>query len=316
MLRRLLTVEGERLSRRLYPLPVSAQDDVYDALRSAPVPVAAASILRNLDDAVMGLLTHHAMRAKCNRVVLAGGIFENSRLCGEIVDSEIVSYLRVPSMPGWSLLPFGAGATEAGLTPREQGPYLGLRWPQATLGDGAVAVSAKELASRLSVGQVVLRCAGRESYGREATGTRSILVSVDQGESVQSVRYQLGFDTVYEPCILLRSGYADFAELAEVGELSRVAVTPPKSVVKRLNSLLGGDGKVHIHQVDEQADPVLFGALKAMGRGKRPGLLACFGLPESPIGGQDAVFQLWERSPTLDGLIFNEQALWRAREVE
>jgi len=138
---------------------------------------------------------------------------------------------------------------------------------------------------------------------------------VDHLEAVQGVRHQLGFDTVYEPCILVRSGYADFEGIAGLGGLSQVAVAPPKSVAKRLAPLVAADGKVHIHQVDGAADPGLFSALKAMGRGKRPGLLACFRLPEAPVGDQAAVLQLWERSPILDGLVFNERAIWRASEV-
>ena len=130
MLRRLLTVEGDRLSRRSYPLPVSPQDEVYDALRRAPVEVAAASVLRNLEDAVMALLTHHVMTWRCRNIVLAGAVFENSRLLANIMESEIASYVRVPSLPGWGLLPFGAAATESGVTPRKQGSYIGLSWPR------------------------------------------------------------------------------------------------------------------------------------------------------------------------------------------
>lgn len=315
MLRRLLTVEGSRLSRRMYPLPVSAKDEVYDALRTVPVSVAAASILRNLEDAVMGLLTHHVMQSKCNRVVLAGGIFENSRLCGEIVDSEILSYLHVPSMPGWGLLPFGAAATEAGLSPCLQGANTGLSWPEQDDPTDSTPVTPSELAERFATGEVVLRCVGRESYGREAVGTRSILVSVDHPKAALEVRHQLGFDAVYEPTVLLRSGTADFAELSVIGELSRVAVTPPKGVLKRLNPFLGADGKAHFHQVDSLSDPTLYGVLKAMGRGKRPGLLACFRLPEAQVGDPKDAFQLWERSPALTGLVFNDQARWRPREV-
>jgi predicted NodU family carbamoyl transferase len=311
MLRRLLTVEGARLSRRMYPLPVSAQDEVYDALRRVPVPVAAASILRNLEDAVMGLLTHHVMETKCDRVVLAGGIFENSRLCGEIVASEILNYFHVSSTPGWALLPFGAAATEAGLSPGAQHVNTGSSWPAREPREESGPVVAKEMAERLASGEVILRCAGRESYGRAAVGTRSILVSVDQPQAAQAIRQQLGFDSVYEPTILMRSGYADFAGLAEIGELSRVAVNPPPSVSKRVGPFLGADGKAHFHLVSAESDPTLFEVLKAMGRGKRPGLMLCFRLPAGALGGQSDALKLWERCPVLSGLVFNEQVQWR-----
>ena len=311
MLRRLLTVEGDRLSRRSYPLPVSPQDEVYDALRRAPVEVAAASVLRNLEDAVMALLTHHVMTWRCRNIVLAGAVFENSRLLANIMESEIASYVRVPSLPGWGLLPFGAAATESGVTPRKQGSYIGLSWPEQEILPNGTSVTSSEMAKRLMDGAVVMRCAARDCMGRSRAGTRSLLVSVDALDSLTRILGEVGYEEGYEPCILVREGTAGFESLAAHGEASRIVSALPSAAQQRCSALMGGDGRAHVHLVPEASDPFLYATLKSMSKGRRTGILASFRLPEGDISSASSVVALWDKHSCIDGLLVHDRVRWR-----
>ncbi|MCB9675445.1 MAG: hypothetical protein H6737_10040 [Alphaproteobacteria bacterium] len=102
-----------RLSRNSYPFPERAVS--YEALRRLPVEVAAASVLENLSAAVRGVVAWHVRRYPQRKLVVAGEVFEATRIVSALLDIEGVDYVSCPSEPGFGALAWGAAAYVAGV---------------------------------------------------------------------------------------------------------------------------------------------------------------------------------------------------------
>ncbi len=129
-LARRLTTVGRRTSWRP-PMPddVAFTTDLYDRLREVPVPVAAASLLENLVDALGGVVRTHVLRHGARRVVLGGALFDNPRLVARIAEGLDVDEVFTLPEPGTRSMPLGAATDQGGVAPRRvPGPGLGRRY--------------------------------------------------------------------------------------------------------------------------------------------------------------------------------------------
>lgn len=290
-----LRADGPRLSRRSYPLPARRAEPVYRALAQADRATAAASVLANLRRAVVAVIRHHVLAEGADEVALAGATLDNPRLVAAV--AEIPEVRRVSAEPfgGRAGLAPGAATFVSGTAPHlVVGPGLGREYqaPQceraltmAGLGATRPAEPAEALAGLLAEGHAVARFQGRAGLGRWGLGTRTVLVRADEPAAVERARTALGRREEEEPgCAWIptpgdgRVHHAD--KLAVTLRYGNAAVEVDDVFAHRYPGVVAADGRVHLHAVDPEADPVLHKALVALHRRTGCAAVAAFPLAE------------------------------------
>lgn len=271
-----LFTEGERLSRKSYPLPEARTSALYRRLGEVDQAVAAASVLANLVHAVRDLVRYHVQASGCPHVVLGGAVFDNPRLCAEIAEIDDVESLWVHPGPGYPSLPIGAAASLAGLAPKPlPSPLLGRRYEErqyarslavAGLAPNKPEDTGKSLGKLLAEGKLVARFQHRAGLARHGNGTRTVLFRADDPALLARARKELGRPEDDEPVALWTGDPADGAvrQRERLAEALRAGVVAPEVdavFAERYPAVTLPDRRALLQIVDEASDPVLFIAL-------------------------------------------------------
>jgi carbamoyltransferase len=291
-----LFTEGERLSRKNYPLPETRGSTLYRRLAETDRAVAAASVLANLVTAVRDLVRYHVRASGCPHVVLGGAVFDNPRLCAEIAEIDDIETLWVHPGPGYPALPIGAAASLAGLAPKRlPSPLLGRRYEERQYAR-ALAVSGltphkpedtgTALGKLLAEGKLVARFQHRAGLARHGNGTRTVLFRADDPGLLIRARAALGRPEDDEPVALWLGDPADGVvrqreRLSEALYTGVVAPEVDSVFAERYPGVTLPDRRALVQIVDESSDPVLFTALLELQQRTGVGCLGGIGFSEA-----------------------------------
>ncbi len=247
-----LHAEGPRLSRRGYPWPARRQDRVYRALSAAAPADAAASVLSNLERAIVTWVAHHVAGSP-GTVALVGAVFDNPRLVASVAALEDVRRLWVPPEPGYGLLAVGAALYRAGAAGASMDAPL-LRAPSEdevkVLLPRAEALEDTDLAEVMAEAGVVGRYVGQRGLGPQGAGCRSVLARADRPSAVAAARAAVGRAGDEEPLLLLReASMPTMPEAFALSERHGVAALAMPELARRFPGAATSDGRVLLHLV-------------------------------------------------------------------
>ncbi|MFT5458220.1 MAG: putative NodU family carbamoyl transferase [Myxococcota bacterium] len=275
-----LHAEGPRLSRRRYPWPARMQDRVYRALADAPAPDAAASVLTNLERAIVAWVAHHVAGTP-GSVALVGAVFDNPRLVASVAALEDVRGIWVPPEPGFGLLAVGAALYRAGATGASLDAPLLLEPPADAIAaclPRATPMDDADLAAIMADAGVVGRYVGRRGLGSHGAGSRSVLARADRSSAVAAARAAVGRAGDEEPLLVLRSSaLGTVGETLAIAERHGVAAPALRTLARKFPGAATADGRVLLHVVRPGDDlDHLLAALEAQ--------TGCSGIAALPLG--------------------------------
>ena len=273
--------------------PASRTDQTHRALTQAQPAVAAASVHRNLANAVCEIVRHYVRKTGISRVAVGGSLFENPRLVAEVAALDQVASLWAFPDAGHKSLAVGAAACFGALAPHEMSEGgLGREHADkdcqralsvAKLRGSPVEVSA--LVRVLEDGGAVARFQGRAGFGPGAGATRCVLVRADDNDAVAAVRGALGRSSAEE---------IGCARLSDRPALPRSRRVSPEFAARHA-SVTADDGLIMELPVSETADPLLFEVLT---RADGVDALAVFPLAEAdqpPVAVLGEAIRTWSK---------------------
>jgi len=161
-------------------------------------------------------------KTKLSKICFAGGMAQNIKACKKIVELKGVESLYVSPAAGDSSLPIGAcyfamweylhsTKQKTDVIQPLSNIYLGPEFSnedvEKALANNQInskykvikGFQAKEIAERLSKGQIIARCSGRMEFGLRALGNRSIMADPRIPDTVRKINVAIKFRDFWMP---------------------------------------------------------------------------------------------------------------------
>lgn len=284
-----------------------SEDALFAALRALSPEDAAASVIEHLGGVVADVVEHHARAQGIGHVSLAGGVLEAPAIVAKVAELDVVRRITVLPAPGHALLPIGAAACEAGLSPHLPDWLLGPAPDDAEIDEVVKRARLNPratvgLIARLSAGEAVPRFRGRPGPDRLGLGARCVLVRPDDRAALDAARAALRLEAHTPARVLVRAGAGDlrWARPEVVGRCTSwaTACVRPEGAGELLAACGVGGGLV-VQEVEAAQDPGLFRLLDAAAAAWGTGALAAlpFAEADGPVATDPAhAVEIWRRA--------------------
>ncbi|HHO50298.1 MAG TPA: hypothetical protein ENK18_05355 [Deltaproteobacteria bacterium] len=303
-----LHAEGTGLSRRALPALERPTDAPWRELRTAPIEVAAASVLQNLRAAVLEVLRAHVAGHDATTLALGGEILDNPRLIADAAGLPGVHRVETAPLPGGAAVALGAALSQAGLAPARLEPRALGASPSEELCEralaehgGGVPFDPVHAAQVLARGEGVARLAGGHGWSRSGGGCRSVLVRADAPESIERIRRRLELPEGIEPGLACDEGFLRIEHADALSGPLRYGAAAPRVIEggEGIGGALTADGHVHLQWIDGDQDPQLSKILGALGELVGTPAVALWPLSmgrEPPRSQPRGATELWRRA--------------------